>query len=179
MWLAVAAVQEGETGFSSPFQVNFGLFFWTWLVFITLFFVLKRWAWPAILRVTEERERKIAHQLAEAERLNAEAQRLVDEQKKMLSGARQEAHELLTNAKAASEKEREALLTRARHEQEQILERAKKEIGAERERAIAQLRQEAVDLSLAAASKLINRQLDREADRKLIEEYLGSLGEQH
>jgi F-type H+-transporting ATPase subunit b len=177
MWLALAAAQEGETGFSSPFEVNFGLFFWTWVVFIILFFVLKRFAWPAILKATEERERKIAHQLAEAERLNAEAQALLEEQRKLLAGARQDAHQLLQDAKAASEKERELALARTRQEQEQVLERARKEVQAERDRAIAGLRREAVDLSLAAASRLIGERLTAQADRKLVESYLQSIEE--
>jgi F-type H+-transporting ATPase subunit b len=170
---------EEATGFSSPFEVNFGLFFWTWAVFIVLFLVLKRFAWPAILKATEERERRIQHQLSESERLNAEAQRLLDEHHKLVAGARTEAHELMAGAKVAAEKEREQLLSRTRHEQEQVLERAKKEIAAERERAVLELRREAVDLSLAAASKLIHQRLDGDADRKLVEGYLASLQGRH
>ncbi|HEU5171237.1 MAG TPA: hypothetical protein VFU46_11905, partial [Gemmatimonadales bacterium] len=60
--LVVAASEGGAP--ASPFEVNFGLFFWTWLVFALLFFLLKRFAWPSILRTTEERERAIAAQLA-------------------------------------------------------------------------------------------------------------------
>ena len=56
-----------------------------------------------------------------------------------------------------------------------MLERAKREIAVERERAVAELRREAVDLSLAAASKLIEQRLDSDADRKIVEEYLGTL----
>lgn len=178
MWLVLAATQEGDSGFSSPFEVNFGLFFWTWIVFILLFFVLKRFAWPAILKATEERERKIARQLSDAERLNAEAQALLEEQRKLLAGARHDAHQLLQDAKVAAEKEREQILTRTRQEQEQVLERARNELQAERDRAIAALRREAVDLSLAAASRLIGERLSASADRKLVESYLQSIEEQ-
>jgi F-type H+-transporting ATPase subunit b len=167
--------EAGAPGFASPFEVNFGLFFWTWVVFIVLFLVLKRFAWPAILKATEARERRIQRQLAETERLNAEAQKTLDEHKKLLAGARHEAHELLANAKAAGEKEREQLLARARQEQQQVLERARKEIAAERDKAVAELRREAVDLSLAAASKLLGERIDAEADRKLVERYLATL----
>jgi F-type H+-transporting ATPase subunit b len=177
-WLGLAAVQEAEGGFSSPFQVNFGLFFWTWIIFITLFFVLKRFAWPPILRATEERERKIARQLSEAERLNAEAQAVLEEQRKLLAGARHDAHQLLQDAKAAAEKEREQVLARTRQEQEQLLERARKEVQAERDRAITELRREAVDLSLAAAARLIGERLSAQADRKLVESYLAAIEDQ-
>ena len=53
--------------------------------------------------------------------------------------------------------------------------RARREIAAERDRAVAELRREAVDLSLAAASKLIQKRLDSETDRKLVLEYLATL----
>lgn len=177
--LQAHGADEAAPGFASPFEVNFGLFFWTWVVFIILFLVLKRFAWPAILKATEERERRIQKQLAESERLNAESQKTLEEHKKLLSGARQEAHELLAGAKAAADKEREQLLARARQEQAQVLERAKKEIAAERDRAVAELRREAVDLSLAAASKLLGERLDADADRKLVERYLAGLEERH
>lgn len=176
--VALAAVQEGEhagEGFGSPFEVNFGLFFWTWVVFVALFFVLKKFAWPAILRATEERERKIAQQLAEAERMNADARQALEEHRKLLAGAKHEAQELINDAKQVAQKEREQLIEKARQEQQQMLERAKREIDAERDRATQQLRKDAVDIALAAASKLIEERLDQAADRKIVEQYLAAL----
>ncbi len=163
-------------GFSSPFEVNFGLFFWTWVVFILLFLVLRKFAWPPIVRATEERERKIARDLAEAEKLSAEAKQALEEHRKLLATAKEEAQALVGDAKTLAQQEREHLLSRAREEQEQMLDRARREIQSERERAVAQIRREAVELSLAAASKLIERRLDSEADRKIVEDYLGSVG---
>lgn len=172
-----ALLQDADhaQGFSSPFEVNFGLFFWTWVVFIVLFFALKNYAWPAILGATIQREKRIADQLAETQRLHTEAQAALDEHKKLLQGARQEAQELIQQARAAGEKEREGLLHRAREEQEQILERAKREIGAERDRAAAELRKDAVELALAAASRLVQQRLSADADRKIVQDYLATL----
>jgi len=174
--LALAAA-EGGGAMGGPFTLEPGLIIWTWAVFIALFLLLRRFAWPAILRSTEEREHRIRSQLEEAERLNTEAKVALEEHRSLLSGARQEAHQLLQDAKTTAEKERETLLARTREEQEQVLERARKEIAAERERAIAELRREAVDLSLAAASKLIGSRLGAAEDRKLVEDYLASLEE--
>lgn len=176
--LALAAA-EGAEGAASPFTMEPGLIIWTWVVFIALFLLLRRFAWPAILKTTEEREQRIRGQLDEAERLNTEAKAALEEHRALLAGARQESHQVMQDAKSAAGKEREVLLARTREEQEQLLERAKKEIVAERERALAELRREAVDLSLAAASKLIGARLDAAGDRKLVEEYLASLGDQH
>ena len=175
----LAFVQEAEGhGPASPFEVNFGLIFWTWLVFIGLFLVLRKYAWPAIVNATEERERKIAHQLQEAERMNAESQAALEEHKQLLAGAKEEASSLINEAKTVAEKERQATLAKARDEHEQMLDRAKREIAAERDRAVTELRREAVDLSLAAASRLVEENLDDAANRKLVVDYLGSLEQQ-
>lgn len=172
-----AADSHGAEGFSSPFEVNFGLFFWTWLVFISLFLLLKKFAWPPIVRLAEERERSIQKQLDDAERANAEAKAMLEQHKQLAASSKEEARALVVEAKDLAEKERERLLAKTREEQEGILERAKREIEAERERAVAILRQETVDLSLAAASKLIQTRLDSESDRKIVEDYLGALEE--
>jgi len=175
LWVTVLQEEHAAEGFSSPFEVNFGLFFWTWVVFIMVFFALKQFAWPAIVKATEERERKIAHQLEQADKANQEAQRVLEEHRELLAGAREDSHRMLAEAKTAAENERTQTLAKARAEQEQILERARREIAAERDRALTELRREAVDLSLAAAARLIQQRLDSDADRKIVEQYLGSI----
>ncbi|HXG45272.1 MAG TPA: F0F1 ATP synthase subunit B [Gemmatimonadales bacterium] len=181
--LLALLVQGAEAGHaagpSSPFEVNFGLFFWTWVVFIALVLVLKRFAFPALLKATEERERTIARQLQEAEAANAEAQRLLAENRRLLSEARAQAQAMVAEARAAAERERAAAVEKSRQEAERLLERARQEIAAEREKALVELRREAVDLSLAAATKLVGQRLDSEADRSLVMSYLSALEQSH
>ena len=173
--LPLLLAAEEAAGPASPFEVNFGIFFWTWVVFITLFFVLKRYAWPAIVRATEERERSIQEHLAQAEEANTKAQRLAEENQRLLAEARTSAQHLIGEAKQAADKERVLAVDRTKKEQDALLERARREIAAERDKAIVQLRAEAVDLSLAAASKLIEERLTEDADRRLVEGYLKTL----
>jgi F-type H+-transporting ATPase subunit b len=176
--LLLAALQErahgGEEGLN-PFSINTGLIFWTLLVFLILLGLLWRFGWPAILKSVEERERRIQQQLEEAERARAEAARLLEEHKRTVAGARAEAQDIVAKAKTVAEKERETLLAKARQEYDQLLARARKDIDAEKEKAILELRREAVDLSIAAASKLIEANLDSEANRRLVMEYLANL----
>jgi F-type H+-transporting ATPase subunit b len=176
--LAVLQEDHGSSeGFASPFEVNFGLFFWTWVVFIILFLVLRKYAWPPIVRLTAEREQTIKRQLEEAAQTNAEAKSTLEEHKKLLASSKEEAQKLILDAKGLAEKEREQLLAKTREEQDRILERTRLEITAEREKAVNELRREAVDLSLAAAAKLIQQRLESESDRRMIEEYLSTLEE--
>ena len=172
--LLLVLVQEGEF---TPFSINTGLIFWTIVVFLILLGLLWRLGWPAILKSVEERERRIQQQLDEAERARAEAQRLLEEHRRLAASAKAEAQELIANAKAIADKERATLLAKAREEYEDLLARARKDIEEEREKAILALRREAVDLSIAAASKLLEAQLDNEANRRLVTEYLATLEE--
>jgi F-type H+-transporting ATPase subunit b len=158
-----------------PFSINPGLIIWTLVVFGILMALLWRLAWPSILKAVEERERRIQKQLEDAERANAEAQRLLDEHRKTIAAAKGEAQDLLAKAKAVAQKERELLLAKAREEYEALLARARKDIDAEREKALVALRREAVELSIAAAAKVIEANLDTEANRRLVTEYLASL----
>jgi F-type H+-transporting ATPase subunit b len=163
----------------SPFEVNFGLFFWTWFVFIGLMLLLRKFAWPQIIGAVEAREKRLEAQIADTARLQEEAKQLVEQNRKALTEARTQAQSILTETKAQSERERAAAVERTKAEQDDLLARARREITAERDRAIGDLRREAVDLSLAAASKLVGERLDTDADRKLVTSYLATLGEKH
>jgi F-type H+-transporting ATPase subunit b len=164
-----------EGGGAGPFSINPGLTIWTLVVFGILLFALAKTAWPAILKVVEEREARIRGQIEAAEKANAEAQRLLQEYQGQLAQARTEAQELMAQGRVAGEKLREEMIAKGRSEQDELLERARREIALERDRAVAELRREAVELSIAAATKVIGRNLDSEADRRLVQEYLANL----
>ena len=178
MHVALLALQEHEAP-SGPLTVEGGLMLWTVVIFLLLLAVLKRFAWPAILGAVEAREQALEAQLAEAERNRAEAAALLAEHKKLVADARGQAHAVLVEARSLAEKERAVALEKTRQEQEELLARARREISVERDRAVQDLRREAVDLSLAAASKLIGERLGSETDRKLVQEYLATLDSQH
>jgi len=180
MSLVLLASSEAAAGAPmSPFEVNPGLIIWTWLVFGVLFLLLKKYAWPAILTMTEQREQTIRRHLEEAEQAHAKAQALLAEQQKLLGESRAQAQSILAEAKTASERERALAVQKTRDEQDQLLARARREIVAEGEKARQELRKEAVDLSLAAASKLIGERLSAEADKKIVMDFLSTLESSH
>ena len=178
---AAIAAQEGgqaageHAASAGPFTINGGLIIWTLVIFGLLMVILAKTAWPAILRQVEEREAKIRQQLEDAAKANADAQKLLADYQAQLASARTEAQDLLASGRSAGEKLREEMVAKGRAEQEELLERARREIALERDRAVAELRREAVELSIAAASKVIERNLDTDADRKLVQDYLSSL----
>ncbi len=160
---------------ASPFTINGGLIFWTLVIFGLLLFVLAKTAYPAVLRAVEEREARITEQLDQAAAANAEAQKLLAGYQSQLSGAKEQAAQIIQTARTDGEKLREEIVAKGRAEQEELLERARREIAMEKDRAVAELRREAVELSIAAASKVIEKNLDTAADRKLVTDYLASL----
>ena len=176
MSLLFALLQEGGEHVASPFDINGGVIIWTVIIFLVLLGLLYRLGYPALLRMVEEREKRIQKQLEDAEKANAEAQRLLEEHKKQIAAARNEAQDILAKAKTVSQKERETLLAKAREEYDALLSRARKDIDAEKEKAILALRREAVELSIAAASRVIEANLDTDANRKLVSNFLESLG---
>lgn len=171
------AVQEEHA--SGPLTVEGGLMLWTIVVFLLLLAVLKKFAWPAVLGAVEAREKALEEQLAEAERSRTEAAALLAEHKKLVADAKSQAHAVMVEARALAEKERALAIEKTKQEQAELLARARREIAGERDRAVADLRREAVDLSLAAASKLIGERLGSETDRKLVTDYLATLDAKH
>ena len=177
--LASLLLQEGEhaaeAAGAGPFQINGGLILWTLVIFGIMLFLLSKTAWPAILKQVEDREARIRQQLDDAAKANAEAQRLLAEYQGQIAKAKAEAQDLLAQGRLAGEKLREEMVSKGRDEQEELLQRARREIALERDRAVAELRKEAVELSIAAATKVIEKNVDTDADRKLVQDYLASL----
>ena len=173
--LLQGAAQGAATEPAGPFVINGGVILWTLIIFGVLFFLLAKFGWPAVLREVELREERIRQQLEDASKANAEAQSLLAGYQAQLAASKEEAAAIVQAARQAAEKIREEIVGKGRAEQEELLERARREIAMEKERAVADLRREAVELSIAAASKVIERNLDSEADRKLVQDFLAAI----
>ena len=165
---------EGEGG-GGLYDINTGLSVWTLIVFVSLLFVLGKYAWGPIVDAVDGREKGIQAALDEAADLNAEAARLLDEHREQIADARRQASEILAEAKVAGDRVRKELEEKARAEAQGIVERALAEIERERDGAIETLRRESVDLVLAAASRLMRESFDQDTDRELVERYLDEL----
>ncbi|MBA3318285.1 MAG: F0F1 ATP synthase subunit B [Gemmatimonadales bacterium] len=168
------AAQEHASG---PLTVEGGLMLWTIVVFLLLLAILKRFAWPAILGAVEAREQALERQLAEAAHDREQAAAILAEHQKLIAEAKTQAHAIIVEARSVADKDRAHAIEKTKAEQEELLARARREIAAERDRAVAELRRDAVDVSLAAASKLIEKRLDGETDRKLVQDFLVTLDE--
>jgi F-type H+-transporting ATPase subunit b len=154
-------------------QIN--LMFWTLVIFLILFWMLRKYAFPPIFKAVEARERALEEAIEGAKRDREEAAKLLEEHRRQIENARNEAQRFIAEGRQTAEKMRADLLEQARQEQQEILERARREIESERDRAIAELRREAVDLAIAGASKVVEQNLDNSANRRLVEGFLSSV----
>jgi F-type H+-transporting ATPase subunit b len=151
-----------------------GLMLWTLLIFIGLFIILSRYAFGPITKAVEQREQALQDAIDQAKKDREEAARVLAEHRAQLEGSRAEAQKIIAEGRAVGEKLRTDMLEETRAEQQELLERARREIAVERDHAIAQIREEAVDLAIAAAGKVIEKNLDETANRKLVEGYIAS-----
>ena len=155
-----------------------GLMFWTLLIFIVLFFVLSRTAFGPITEAVEARERALQEAIDQAKADREAAAKILAEHTSQLEGARAEAQRIIAEGRAVGDKLRAEMLEETRTQQQDMLDRARREIETEKKNAIAELREEAVDLALAGASKVIEKNLDDPTNRKLVESFLAGAGVQ-
>jgi len=154
-------------------QVNPGLFFWTILTFLALLALLTKYAWKPLLKALEERRATIEKSVEDAKRATAELQQVQVESARLLALARTEASGIVTRSRADAERFGEEMRAKARDEAAMIVKNAEKEIQLETARAVAQIRTEAVELSLAIASKLLRRNISAGDNEALITEAIG------
>lgn len=167
-----AQAAEGAEHTPNVFDLSMGTSFWTLVIFGALMLVLAKWAFPPILGYAQAREERIQESLDDAKRARNEAQQALEDQRRDLAEARREAQQIIAQSKQDAEAVRQELLDRAKSEQGELVERAKREIERERDQAVESIRQEAVELSIAAASHLVGRRLDAEEDRRLVRDFL-------
>lgn len=153
-------------------QPDPGLFIWTILTFLVLLGLLAKFAWRPLLEALERRQATIARSLDDAQRARQELERLQRESAEMMRQARVEAEAIVSRSRTDADALREELKQKSRAEAAAIVKNAERQIQMETARAIQQIRGEAIDLSLAIASKILRRQVSKEDHEGLIEDTL-------
>ncbi len=134
--------------------------------------LLGAFAYKPLMRMMDERSEKIREGLEKSEEAEKRAAEIDTEAKKALEDARKEGQAMFAEAKDAAEKRREEYIAQAKQEADNLLDRARSEIQMEKEQAINELRSQFADLTIMAAGKVINEELDKEKHRKVIDEVL-------
>jgi F-type H+-transporting ATPase subunit b len=156
-------------------QPDAGLYVWTILTFLVLAALLAKYAWRPLLEALERRQAAIAASLDDARKAKDELEQLHAESAKILAETRQEADAILLRTRAETNAFREEMKQKAREESAAIVETAERQIQLETARARQQIRAEAVDLSVDLASKLLQRNLSKADNERLLEDTLKQL----
>jgi F-type H+-transporting ATPase subunit b len=168
----VAQEPEHRVDLLSP---NTGVMFWTLIIFVVLLVILSRFAFRPLTAAVAAREKALEELIANAKRDRDAAAGLLAEQQKAIEATRVEAQRIVADARTTGEKLRNEMFEQTKQQQHELLDRARAEIDTERKRAIADLRREAVELALAGASKVLERNLDDQTNRRLVESFLASV----
>lgn len=147
--------------------------------FLILLIVLRLFLYKPILRILDERKRRIEEGLMRSEQAATQAAASEDAARLAMEEARNESRAVIQRAQETAGRLRGELEEQARAQAEQIVERARAEIQLEREQAIQQLRSEFAGLAMLAAERVIGQSLDRQAHQRLIDEVIveSSFGE--
>jgi F-type H+-transporting ATPase subunit b len=142
------------------------------VTFIILLVVLRFVAYKPIMRMLDERSRRIKESMEQAEALKAQSARGEEELKKQLEQASREGQDRIARAVKAGEEVKQKAQEDAKKEAENLITRARSEIQRERDDAITEVRREFADLTVLAAGKVIEKSLNKEEHRELIEKVL-------
>ncbi|HZC67114.1 MAG TPA: F0F1 ATP synthase subunit B [Nitrospirales bacterium] len=148
------------------------LLFWEWVSFGILLFLLYKYAFPGILNVLDERERKIRGSIEAADRQRAEAERRMAEYDAKMRSAQKEAEEMVAQAKVRAQQMMEENERRMSAEAERIKASAAREIEQERHKALDDVRRYASELGLRVAEKVLERSLTDADHKRLADEAL-------
>jgi F-type H+-transporting ATPase subunit b len=167
-----AAAQEHEAVALSPFAGDLGNAIWTLVIFVIVVVLLGKFAWGPVLGLLKQREEFIRTSLSDAKRDRDEAEAKLKEYAAKLQSAQAEAMKIIEETRRDAERLREELRARAKAEADTLVANAGRQIQLETTRALQQIRNEAVDLSVAIASKLLQRNISKADNEKLIDEAL-------
>jgi len=138
---------------------DFGLFFWTLLAFLTVFFILRKFAWKPIISSLGEREKGIADSIATAERVKGEMSQLKSENEKLLAQAREERSQMLKEAKEMKDRIIGEAKEQAKTEANKIIIDAQAQIIQQKNAALTEVKNEIGSLALNVAEKILRKQL--------------------
>ncbi len=153
-------------------QPDPGLYIWTIVTFLVLLALLAKFAWGPLLDALEKRQDAIRKSLDDARQAKEDLQRVHAEAQKILAEARGEAGEIVSRTRTDAARFADEMKVKARADAEALVKHAERQIEMQTARAVDTIRHEAVDLSVAIASKILRRDISKEDNERLIQDTL-------
>jgi len=164
---------EGET----PAFGNFYAIGWSAVNFFVLLALLYKFAYNPINAMLEQRSTTIESSLKHAEEVKLEVEEMRKETQQNLAESRQEAQEIVARATKAAEDAKNEIITKAKEEADNLKAKANAEIQAATEQAKVELKDTAATLAIMAAEKVLQRAINEDDHKKMVEEFVNEAGD--
>jgi F-type H+-transporting ATPase subunit b len=174
-----AAQEGGEHAAEAPHNPllpQFGELVYGIIAFLILYFLLRKFVFPGLNTMLEERSSQIEGKLEQAERDRREAQELRDRYREQLERAREEADRIVEAARRRGEETRKEIIAKAEADAARKLEQADAQITVERDRAIGEVRRDVGALAVQLAERIVGESMDGERQRRVVERFVEALG---
>lgn len=175
---AVLFAAEEGTKAPNPILPAKNEIIWGFLSFLVLFVLMVKFAFPAVQKSMQARTNRIRKDLDDAERLKSEAQSILDQYTAQLQDAKSEANRIIEEARQTADQLRRDLMARAEVEVAELRQRNAEDINSAKERTLADLRQQVAEIAIAAAERVVERNLDRDTNAALVENFISQVGAQ-
>jgi F-type H+-transporting ATPase subunit b len=153
----------------NPVKPEPSLAFWTLVVFVTLFFVLTRFAWKPLLAALHGREQHLEHVLLETERARNESEANLAEHRKLMARAGDEVRGILDQARQEAQASADQMIKAAQADAESAKQRAQRDIGQARDQALAEIWEKTADMAVSVAGKVLSKELNDADHRRLLD----------
>jgi len=155
---------------------GFGLLIWTLLAFLIVFFILKKLAWPAIIKGLRDRENSITDSLATAQKVKEEMALMKSENEALLAKAREERAQLLKEARETKDKIINEAKEQAKAEANKIVTEAQAAINAQKMAALTEVKNQVGKLVIEVSEKVLRKELgNKEAQEAHIKGLVGEV----
>ncbi|MBI4280640.1 F0F1 ATP synthase subunit B [Candidatus Uhrbacteria bacterium] len=163
---------EATGGVLGTLGINGKLFLAQLFNFAIVMLVVWRWVWRPVMRLLEERSKKIEKSLAQAAAIEKEMAGLETKRQAMLVETEKKAEAVLKETEAIAEARRQEALVKSRQEVEKILREGVRALETEKKQMVARAKTEVADLVIAATEKVLAETLSEKREQALVERAL-------
>jgi len=149
---------------------------WGSLAFLVLLGIMWKFGVPAVKNMEQAREERIRNDLEGAEKARTEAEAEKAQYLAQIAGARDEAGRIIEEARQSAEQVRRDLIAKAEADAAEVRQRAESDIEVQRQRALTELRGDVAQLSIDLAERIVERNLDHDTQRQLVDSFIDQVG---
>lgn len=143
--------------------------------FLILLIIFKKFLYKPILGMLERREIKVKESIEKADKIDKEYTTAEQTTKEKIANAAKESQAIVVKAKENAEETRKEILAKSHGEAEEILEKTREEIRVEKERILREVRQETATLATLVSSQILQKDLDENMQRQLVDDAIAQI----